>query len=162
MQSSAPAPAGTIEGVARVVRVSGDLAWLEPEQTTSCGSCAAAATCGSKGLATIAARLERRRFAIVNSAGLTAGDRIVINVGERALLGAALLAYALPLMTMLAAAMLAHAFVPGDTVAMGAAALGLLAGLGIARVAGQWLEARGTLAPRFVRHSAAPSDCDAR
>ncbi|HRP96334.1 MAG TPA: SoxR reducing system RseC family protein [Rhodocyclaceae bacterium] len=142
--------------------MSGDVAWLEPEQTTSCGSCAAAATCGSKGLATVAARLERRRFAIANSTGLAAGDRVVVNVGERALLGAALLAYALPLMTMLAAAMLAHAFKPGDVIAMGAAALGLLAGLGVTRVVGRRLEARGRLAPRFVRRSAAPSDCDAR
>ena len=95
-----PAVGGTsegspqLEGIARVVAVVGTVAWLEPEQTGSCGGCAGAASCG-KGIGTLASRLEARRFPLATTADLGVGDRIVVGVPEDALVKASLTAYAL-------------------------------------------------------------------
>ena len=40
----------TVEGIAHVVAVEGNRVWLEPEQTGSCGGCAASGVCGAKGM----------------------------------------------------------------------------------------------------------------
>ena len=88
-----PAPAHSIEGIARVVHVEDGIAWLEPEQTTSCGSCASAAACGAgaTGIGTVARRLEQRRFALGDAAmpALRVGERIVVGVELCAGLGLA-------------------------------------------------------------------------
>jgi sigma-E factor negative regulatory protein RseC len=87
-----------VEGVARVVGVDPDGgAWLEPEQTTSCGHCASADSCGSKGIGSMASRLEARRFHIDAAPRLRVGDRVVVGVSDGALLKGALTAYAIPL-----------------------------------------------------------------
>ena len=64
---------GLVEGVARVVALDGHVAWLEPEQTTSCGGCASSGLCGAKGIGTTASRLEMRRFPLTNEPGLALG-----------------------------------------------------------------------------------------
>ncbi|HXE40979.1 MAG TPA: SoxR reducing system RseC family protein, partial [Azonexus sp.] len=61
----------SVEGIARVVRVTADQLWLEPEQTTSCGHCASSASCGveareAAGMGTVTSRLQERRFVIDN------------------------------------------------------------------------------------------------
>ena len=53
------APALT-EGIAQVVEVEGNMVWLVPESGSSCGGCASASACGSKGIGTVANRLEAR------------------------------------------------------------------------------------------------------
>ena len=82
---SAPA---MVEGIAHVVAVDGAVAWLVPEQTTSCGGCASASACGAKGIGTTASRLEARRFQLVNDIGLRVGERVVVGIRENALLKA--------------------------------------------------------------------------
>ena len=72
----------TVEGIARVVRVEGRVAWLEPEQTTSCGHCASSSSCGAKGIGTVGARLEARRFPMDNDDALRVGERIVVGVNK--------------------------------------------------------------------------------
>ena len=159
MTMNLPAVSGshTVEGIARVVRVEGVVAWLEPEQTTSCGSCASAATCGSgsgsPGIGTVASRMEARRFALENPRGLRVGERVVVGVDARALIKASLTAYAMPLVAALATGGLAQWAVGSDLVTMGAMAAGLLAGLLAARVGAHRLSARGDLAPRFLRRA---------
>lgn len=149
----------TIEGYARVVRIEGAVAWLEPEQTSGCGGCADAANCGASGIGSIARRIEARRFALDNLYALAPGERVVVGVAERTLLKAALTAFALPLAAAFLAGGLAQWAEGKDPVTMGAMAAGLAAGFLAARVFAQRLSAQGGLAPRYLRRAGADASC---
>lgn len=161
------APTRSVEGIARVVRVADGLAWLEPEQTTSCGHCASSASCGTgqreaAGIGTVASRLAARRFTIDNlegGAALQVGERVVIGVGEGALLGAALTAYGLPLLTALVGGSVGQGMYGEDAAAMLGMVGGLAFGLFIARLLTRRLAARGDLAPRFLRRARPDETC---
>ncbi|MBI5110301.1 MAG: SoxR reducing system RseC family protein [Rhodocyclales bacterium] len=155
----------TVEGIARVVGVDGAVAWLEPEQTSSCGSCASAASCGAGdtnpagGIGTVADRIAARRFALANANGLRVGERVVVGVAERALIRAALTAYGLPLATALTAGGLAESAWGSDLATLAAMAGGLLGGLLLARLVAHRLRARGELAPHFLRRARPGETC---
>ena len=159
--------AHTVEGIARVVRIENDVAWFEPEQTTSCGHCASSAACGASsaatgtgtGIGSIARRIEFRRFALDNANDLRIGDRVVVGVDDRALLRASATAYAVPLVTTLAAGGLAQALFGDDLLTLFSMALGLFAGLVVARIAARALGRRGELAPRILRHAVPGETC---
>jgi sigma-E factor negative regulatory protein RseC len=150
-----------VEGIARVVRIDGATAWFEPEQTTSCGSCASAASCGAgaSGIGTVASRNAQRRFTLDNANQLRPGERVVVGVDDRALLKASLTAYALPLATALAAGGVAESAAGSDLVTMAAMAAGLGLGMLAARVVARRLASRGELAPRFLRRARPGETC---
>ena len=154
---SAPA---TVEGVAQVVAVDGKLAWLVPEQTSSCGSCAASGACGAKGIGTVASRLEARRFQLNNDVNLRVGDRVVVGVRENALIKASITAYAIPLATLLSAGALAQWLAGNDIITMTAMFAGLGAGLLLARIGAARLLVRGELAPKFSRRASFGESCN--
>lgn len=151
-----------LEGTARVVGMAGGVAWLEPEPSAGCGSCAAARSCGSatfalaSGAGTFSRRMAARRFP-VDAGGdglcLEVGDRVVVGVGEDALATAALTAYALPLATMLGAGATAELAAGSDVATFGAMAGGLVLGLAIARRVASRLAASGSTVPRFLRRA---------
>ena len=149
-----------VEGIAQVVEVDGKLVWLVPEQTGSCGGCASASACGSKGIGTTASRLELRRFQLVNDYNLRIGERVVVGIRENALLKASITAYAIPLATLLSAGALAQWAVGSDFITMMAMIAGLALGLVFARVGASRLLARGDLAPRFIRRAGAGDTCN--
>jgi sigma-E factor negative regulatory protein RseC len=157
----------TVEGIARVVDIQGATAWLEPEQTSSCGSCASASSCGAGksagasvgGLGTVADRIAARRFALDNVGGLQVGERVVVGVAERALIRAALTAYGLPLATALTAGGIAESAFGSDLATMAAMAAGLLLGLLLARLVARRLSVRGELAPHFLRRAKPGETC---
>lgn len=157
----------SVEGIARVVRVEGDEAWLEPEQTTSCGHCASSASCGvssreEAGIGTVSSRLQARRFFLDNPGGLSGfheGERVVVGVSERALLNAALTAYGLPLLFALTAGSVTQASYGDDLTTMFGMVCGLLFGLIAARINARRLAARGDLAPRFLRRARPDETC---
>lgn len=161
MDSTATSSSHTVEGIARVVRVDAGVAWLEPEQTTSCGSCASAAACGAgaTGIGTVASRIEARRFPLDNPGNLMVGERIVVGVDDRALIKASLIAYALPLLTAFIAAGFSESTWGSDLVTMGAMVAGLFGGLLAARLGAHHLSARGDLAPRFLRRVRPGESC---
>jgi len=144
-------PPDFVEGVARVVEVAGARAWLEPEQTTSCGHCAASGSCGAKGLGTIANRVAARRFALTDHPGLRVGERVVVGVRSDALVKAALTAYAIPLATLFLGGGLAQWAWGSDGTTILASLAGLSLGLGLARLGAGRLFASGASAPRFLR-----------
>lgn len=149
-----------VEGIAHVVAVEGTMVWLEPEQTTSCGSCASSSVCGAKGgIGTTANRLEARRFALENHPGLAVGERVVVGIRENALLKASLTAYAIPLATMLGAGAIAQWLAGSDGITMFAMLAGLALGLGLSRLTAGHLSSRGDLAPRFIRRANAGIAC---
>lgn len=149
-----------VEGIAHVVKVDGKLAWLVPEQTSSCGSCASASVCGSKGIGTIANRLEARRFQLVNDAGLRVGERVVVGIRENALIKASITAYAIPLATLLTAGALAQWVAGSNLITMAAMFAGLALGLVFARMGAGRMLLRGDLAPRFIRRASAGETCN--
>jgi sigma-E factor negative regulatory protein RseC len=159
------APSAAVEGIARVVGVAGDKLWLEPEQTTSCGSCASSARCGSReagGIGTVASRLEARRFAIDHPGGVLGfheGERLVVGVSERALLKASLTAYGLPLLTALLAASFVQSRYSEDATTMLGMAGGMAFGFLLARLNARRLAARGEFAPRFLRRARPDETC---
>lgn len=154
----------SVEGIARVVRVTDDRLWLEPEQTTSCGHCASSASCGTGeavGLGSVGSRLQARRFVLDNPAGQTfhEGERLVVGVGERALLQAALTAYGIPLAAALTAGSAIQARYGDDLTTMLGMAGGLALGLFAARLKARRLAAKGDLAPRFLRRARPDETC---
>lgn len=143
-----------VEGYAYVVAVEGDTAWLEPEQTTSCGHCASSSACGGKGgIGTLADRLEARRFSLPNRDNLRVGERVVIGVSEKALVKASLTAYAIPLATTLFCGAMAQWAAGSDLVTMAAMVAGLGLGMVGARFNAIRLNARGELTPQFLRRA---------
>lgn len=149
----------TVEGIARVVRVEGAVAWLEPEQTKACGGCASASACLATDPGKLADRLATRRFALANTDGLHVGERIMVGVNDGALLRAALTAYALPLAAMLTAGGLAEGAFGNDLVSMAAMVAGLGFGLVAAHLAARRLAARGDLTPLFLRRANPGETC---
>lgn len=149
-----------VEGIAHVVAVEGTVAWLVPEQTTSCGSCASASACGSKGIGTTASRLDARRFQLFNDIGLSVGERVVVGIRENALLKASITAYVIPLATLLLAGSLAQWKFGSDFITMAAMVVGLAIGLGISRVEAGRLHAQGDLGPLFLRRAGPGETCN--
>jgi sigma-E factor negative regulatory protein RseC len=148
------------EGIAHVVSLEGNVAWLVPEQTGSCGGCAASGSCGAKGIGTIASRLEYRRFKIDNEANLAVGERVVIGIPDNALIKASITAYAIPLATLLLAGALAQWRFGNDLATMAAMVVGLLVGLGFSRMSAGRLLMQGNLAPRFLRRARPGETCN--
>ncbi len=149
-----------VEGIAHVVKIDGKIAWLVPEQGSSCGSCASASACGSRGIGTTASRLENRRFQIVNESDLAVGERVVFGIRENVLLKASITAYAIPLAAMLLAGSLAQWKFGSDFATMTAMVVGLAIGLGISRVMAGRLHGRGDLAPLFLRRARPGETCN--
>ncbi len=149
-----------VEGIAHVVKIDGKTAWLEPEQGSSCGSCASASACGSKGIGTTASRLENRRFRIDNDANLAIGERVVFGIRENVLLKASITAYAIPLAILLLAGVLAQWKFGSDLITMAAMVVGLVIGLWISRVVAKRLHATGDLAPLFLRRAGPGETCN--
>ncbi|HTH15758.1 MAG TPA: SoxR reducing system RseC family protein [Magnetospirillum sp.] len=141
---------GLVEGVARVISVDGGTAWLEPEQSTACGSCHSAAVCGAK---PGSARLVARRFQMPNDHDFRVGERIVVGTPEETLRSASLTAYGIPLLLMLVAGVTVQKLGGSDLQAMAATVAGLFAGLVVVRLKSQKLTARGALAPQYLRRA---------
>lgn len=137
---------------ARVLRVSGAVAWVNCESHAGCRRCAEGRGCGGGILGRLLG--ERLREVRVDAAGyrLTAGDRVSIGLSETALLQSSLVMYLVPLLTMLAAALIADRLAPlpwRELASVAAAAPGLLAGLALARVFGR-RQGRSAFGPRVV------------
>ncbi len=140
----------TVEGIALVVATEGPVAWLEPEQTTTCGSCHSVSVCGVK---SGHSRLAARRFKIANDHDLHVGERVVVGVADNVLLKGSMAAFALPLVTLVAGGLLGQSWLGGDGGAAIGAASGLALGLMLARFYAARLSGRGDLAPRFIRRA---------
>jgi sigma-E factor negative regulatory protein RseC len=146
----------TVEGVAKVVALEDGYAVCEPEPTGSCGGCMSAALCGVKSGGT-SRRIIARRFSLVNDVGLRVGDRVVVGIAPSVLLKASAVAYALPLVLMLVAAVIAQRTGDGGdgTAALGGLG-GFLAGLAIARWRANRMTRAGELTPNFLRRARNP------
>jgi len=118
----------------RVVAVSGNTAWVQTIRQSACQSCSARSGCGQRVLAA-ASGGRANQVQVLNTLNANVGDNVTLGIAEQALLQASLLVYALPLLLMVAASMIASLLVPGsDGVAIVAAGLGLGTGFVVARL----------------------------
>lgn len=136
-----------LEQTAEVIAVAPEGAWVRAVESSGCG------TCGGQGCATRRiAELFRgapRGFMVESAIPLARGERVVVGIEEGSVLSGAWRAYGLPLTAMLAGALLAQAFVPGD----GPALAGLLAGAAV----GVLVARRGRVPrPLVLRHENSP------
>lgn len=149
-----------VEGVAHVVALEGNTAWLVPDQGTGCGGCPSAPTCASKAMNTASSRLDARRFQLVNDAGLRIGDRVVVGVRENTVLRASMTAYMIPLATLLISGAIAQSVAGDDSITIAGMLAGLIIGLLLARLIAKRMTERGELSPRFVRRTNMDKTCD--
>ncbi|HRF42962.1 MAG TPA: SoxR reducing system RseC family protein [Candidatus Competibacteraceae bacterium] len=97
-----------IEERARVAEAGDGYAWVEIERRSACGNCHANDGCGTAALATVWSGRQMRTRAISNLP-LRSGDEVIVGLADGVLLRGALLAYLLPLVLMLAGALLGDA-----------------------------------------------------
>ena len=122
-----------IEQQARVVEVGAGYVWLEVDRHSACSGCQAQSDCGSAALSR-AWGMRTLRTRAQSSLDLQVGDTVVIGLADGALLRSAALAYLLPLLLLLAGAILGKsAFAgAGEEPIVLCAAMGL--GLGLLAV----------------------------
>lgn len=114
-----------------VLSVDEDGLWVETQQSSACGQCAARKGCGQSFLAkSLMAKMTsvKAYFGSSNKRIWKPGDRVVIGIEESALLKATLISYFIPLCMLLLGAWLGSAFGDGDVYGAIGATLGLLLG----------------------------------
>ncbi|KPK59157.1 MAG: SoxR reducing system RseC family protein [Gammaproteobacteria bacterium] len=131
---------------ATVLRVDGDIVWVRCEAQQGCRRCAEGRGCGGGLLGKLLGDRLRTVRAGRGDFRLAAGETVVIGLAETALVRASVVMYLIPLLTMLAAAVLAWQ-VGGQTEAwaISGGLIGFLTGLGYARRFGN----RHDTDPRF-------------
>lgn len=94
-----------LEETALVIRVEGDEVWVETQRRSTCSGCAAEKGCGT---ATLSKVLGNRRnvVRVLADIPLGVGDRVVIGIREQALVRGSLAVYAVPILLLLAGALL--------------------------------------------------------
>ena len=102
--------------------------WVETTRRSACHGCGQGAGCGTS----LFGRLFSSRpnvLALDDFLGVDVGERVVIGIPDTLLVRASLAAYALPLVTLIAAAGMAEWLGAGDLVVALAGIAGLVAGL---------------------------------
>lgn len=142
-----------IERQGTVVGLSNGMATIRLETPAACGGCASRTGCGS-------AAGGARLLTLPAAPALRPGDAVRVSLPAAVLAPAALLGYLLPLLALLAGAVIGELGWGSDAAAVGGAALGFLGGLALARSA-----ARRLLGPALspglhtlAACSAAPAD----
>lgn len=103
-----------IEEHAVVVGIEQDVAMLEVVRRTPCGLCGQTRGCGIS----LWGRLFGHKpniFRALNEINARVGDSVIVGIAEQALLTSALTVYGVPLLTLLAGALLAGVIFPGDS-----------------------------------------------
>lgn len=117
-----------------VVLVEDNQAYVEVGGASAgCGRCHEAGGCQSSILGKLF-RTKSQRFRIANGIGAHTGDRVIVRVANGAALRAALLIYAMPVLLLLAGALVGTLYGGGDNKDL-AAALGALLGMGFGIIA---------------------------
>lgn len=100
-----------IEESGRVMRTAGDSAWVQTERRSSCGSCSARKGCGTGALAGLFGA-RAHEVEVLNPIGAEPGDEVVVGISESLLVRGSAAVYLLPLLTLVAGALLAEGLAP--------------------------------------------------
>ncbi len=119
-----------LEEQGRVVEVQAGFVWVETQRRSTCGACNLNGGCGTSVLSRVMGQ-RRTRVRALDSLGARVGEEVVIGIEDTMLLRGSLAVYAVPLVGLLAGAMLGAALAPrlGFAAESGSILLGL-AGLG--------------------------------
>jgi sigma-E factor negative regulatory protein RseC len=112
-----------LEQHAIVLKTEEGLAWVEARESGTCGSCGSGG-CSTRRLADLFGRRERA-FPVDNVLGAKAGEKVVIGIPSGALWRSAFRLYGLPLLLLLAGALVGQ-HLNGDAGALIGAASGLV------------------------------------
>lgn len=120
-----------IEEAGRVTAVEGDYAWVETQRQSTCGSCAARSGCGTSVLSRVLGQKSVRVRAL-DRVGTAVGDDVIVGLDDSALLRGSMAVYLVPLLALMAGAIMAEAVAPqwglGDGFTMLGGILGLVFG----------------------------------
>ncbi|MEJ2622242.1 MAG: SoxR reducing system RseC family protein [Candidatus Thiodiazotropha sp.] len=96
-----------IEETATVVRIDDGYAFVETQKRAACGSCQSQGSCST----TVLSGLFKRRYShlkVLNTVSAKPGEQVVIGLHEQALIKLSMLAYLLPLFSMIVLAIVAQ------------------------------------------------------
>lgn len=94
-----------VEEAASVLRVEGDIVWVQAIQQSACGSCQAQKGCGHSLLAKVGQK-QIDIPVIRNGMDVKENDQVIIGVAEQAILKSSLIMYGAPLISMIIVAMI--------------------------------------------------------
>ena len=117
-----------LEQTGRVVETDLESVLIETERQSACGQCSMGSSCGTSVIAGLF-RKRKNLVSLENHLSLQAGDQVVIGIPESALLHAAFFAYMVPLLFMIAFAMIVSATGASDGIVFLSSLLGLFNGL---------------------------------
>ena len=135
-----------MESTAIVTRIEGQHAMVEVSPVAAgCGRCHEAGGCGSGMLNKSLRPQQLSIYRLPNLVGAAVGDRVIISVPEGSVLRAALLAYLLPVLLLIAGAAVGTVVSDSDLIAVIGAGSGLALGLLLLRKAQSHLVGGGEL-----------------
>ncbi|MBZ2167306.1 MULTISPECIES: SoxR reducing system RseC family protein [Marinobacter] len=139
----------------KVVAVKDGRVWVQTIRQSACSTCSARSGCGQRVLAA-ATSGRANQVLVTNSVNAVVGDEVTLGIDERALLGASMLAYAIPLVLLVVASVAGHSLSGGEDLW---AIVGAVLGLGAGFFIGRGLHARSGDAyePRLLRVNRIPS-----
>ncbi|MCB1687303.1 MAG: SoxR reducing system RseC family protein [Halioglobus sp.] len=147
----------------RVVGLESDGLWVETIRRSTCGTCSAQKGCGH-GLLNRIAEGKRGYIRVLPGehpvSHYKIDDQVLISIPEEVILRGSIIAYVLPLLTMLAGALMAVNWLPGseDLLAVCGAAGGLVLGYALVRWHGIRHRRDPDFQPVLLRVIAAPTD----
>lgn len=131
-----------LEETGTVVALDGRFAWIQTIRQNTCSSCSAKASCGQSVLAKMS-QGKANQVKVENSLHLSVGQEVVLGLSESAFLRASLLIYLVPLLALIAGAILSSRLFEGNE---GLTALGGVVAMLVGFVfASKWCSARQQL-----------------
>lgn len=138
-----------LEETGIVVGVEGDLIVVETTPRSACSHCSAGSCTTSVVTRLFGARSNQLR--LVNTLHVVPGQTVVISIPDQVLVWVSVLAYLVPLLSMLFAVAYASQLGLGDATQALVAVIGLLLGLGLVGMASDSQTARERYAPQLLR-----------
>jgi len=119
-----------IEERASVVSVEDDRIWVQTQRKSVCGACSARKGCGTASLDQLFGH-RRTQMMVSSELPVNTGDEVILGIEESTLLRGSLLLYGLPLLFLIAGAIVMSSIVPaaGELYVIFGAVTGLLVGL---------------------------------
>ena len=120
-----------IEEVGKVVAIEGNQAWVETLRQSACDTCSAKSGCGHSALAKLGQKTNHLQASCELS--VSVGEQVVVGVPEDIMVKSSLMAYLMPLISMLVFALAADHYFANEGLTALCSALGLAAGFGYLR-----------------------------
>jgi sigma-E factor negative regulatory protein RseC len=120
----------------RVVAVEADSLWIETIRRSTCNSCSAQKACGHGLMNKLDSGRQHHVRALLDGQAaddFNLDDEVEISIPEQVLVVGPLVVYMLPLLLMLAGAIITAQFLAGDVAAFAGSVVGLSVGLGLVR-----------------------------